>query len=331
MAATLTIAIPTYNRAGHIEARLREFVPQLIEGVCLQVFDNCSTDNTAQVVASFQHPAIRYSCARQNMGMCRNICRGLEEAETEWVWILGDDDPVTPSAVSDALQWIGETGATVIQFDSTGGKIDRHDVISTLEELYQRFDPIRTLYISSLLFKLPPLRKFYLLLSAAIFTYGPHTALIIRMLEQGAGSLQLRPDTLLKEWRGEKGWSSLEVALGISLLPEFVLDPKIQRLAAQHLRMDVCWMHVYGLREVRDRASALKFRRIVRQTLGNLCSYGARRFSVGTPYRKPSPTERKDFLLGLLAPLLPIPLILKLAAVMRAKHVTEKEILVEFR
>jgi hypothetical protein len=265
------------------------------------------------------------------MGMCRNICRGLEEAETDWVWILGDDDPVTPGAVADALRWISETSSTVIQFDSTGGKIQRQDVISTLEEFYARHDAIMTLYISALLFKVPPLRKLYLLLSAAIFTYGPHTVLIVRMLEKELGSLELRPETLLRAWRGEKGWSSLEVALGISVLPEFVLNPAMQRIAAQRLRMDVCWMFVYGLREVNDRASAMKFRRIVRQSLGNLCSYGARRFILGSGDRKPSPGERKNFLISTLVPLLPIPVITRLAARMRAKHLQKKGILVEFQ
>lgn len=330
MSASLTIAIPTYNRAGHVEARLREIIPQLTEGMCLHVFDNCSTDNTAEVVASFKHPALRYSCSRQNMGMCRNICRGLEEAETEWVWILGDDDPITPNAVSVALRWINETKATVIQFDSLCGKIDRYDLISTVGELYARYDPTLTLYISSLLFKVPPLRKLYLVLSAAIFTYAPHTALIVRMLEMQSGSMELRPERLLREYGGRR-WSTLEVALGISLLPEFVLDRKMQEIAARNIRMEVCWMFVYGLREVRDEASALKYRRTVRQSLANLSCYGARRFALGSVYRKPSRKDRKDFLLATLISMLPLSIIIRLGARMRAKYIREGEVLGEFQ
>jgi hypothetical protein len=262
--------------------------------------------------------------------MCRNICRGLEEAETDWVWILGDDDPIIPNAVSIALGWITETKATVIQFDSLCGKIDQYDLISTAGELFTRYDPTLTLYISSLLFKVPPLRKLFLILSPAIFTYAPHTALIVRMLDMEVGSLELRPEKLLREYGGRR-WSTLEVALGISLLPEFVLDRKMQQIAARNFRIEICWMFVYGLRELRDEASALKYRRTVRQSLANLSCYGARRFALGSVYRKPSRQNWKDFLLSAVIPLLPLSIIIRLGSRMRAKYIREGEVLGEFQ
>ena len=57
----------------------------------------------------------------------------------------------------------------------------------------------------------------------------------------------------------------------------------MQQITARHLRKEAGWMLVYGLRELGDRASVLKFRRIVRQTIANLCSYSAHRFILAPP------------------------------------------------
>lgn len=112
----LTIAIPTYNRAAQLEERLRELEPQLTPEVTIRIFNNASTDHTAEVVERFSHLPIRYSRSEHNLGAMRNVIRCFEETETEWVWPLSDDDGVAPTGLALVLAKITASQADVVNF-----------------------------------------------------------------------------------------------------------------------------------------------------------------------------------------------------------------------
>jgi glycosyltransferase involved in cell wall biosynthesis len=104
----LSICIPTYNRAHLLESALFALAPQIrmFENIVeLIVSDNCSTDNTEQVVKKIQELIpIRYYRNAQNEGCGRNILRLTDElAEGEFAWVLGDDDLVRPDGVKRVL------------------------------------------------------------------------------------------------------------------------------------------------------------------------------------------------------------------------------------
>ena len=77
----LTLAIPTYNRAESLRARLHEFVAQIervaLTDVEIVVSDNCSTDSTPQVCAdvAVAHPALRlrYFSNATNLGFASTV------------------------------------------------------------------------------------------------------------------------------------------------------------------------------------------------------------------------------------------------------------------
>ena len=93
----LTIAIPTYNRAPFLQQNIASLLPQIkgIEDkIELLISDNCSTDNTKQVVEEFiaQGAPITYSCNEDNLGMDGNFVACFKKATSKYVWLLGDDD-----------------------------------------------------------------------------------------------------------------------------------------------------------------------------------------------------------------------------------------------
>jgi glycosyltransferase involved in cell wall biosynthesis len=102
----LSICIPTYNRARLLDSALFSLVPQVIESraaVELVVSDNCSPDDTAEVVARYVEKGapIRYCRNERNLGAARNVLRLAGElARGEYCWVLGDDDLVRPDGVS---------------------------------------------------------------------------------------------------------------------------------------------------------------------------------------------------------------------------------------
>ena len=92
----LQIILITYNRAKHVQKTLEQF---FFEGSPLMdsdflVLDNNSTDNTQEIVKSWQEKFHnnKYSKNRYNLGISGNIAKAMEIAEKEYVWIIGDDD-----------------------------------------------------------------------------------------------------------------------------------------------------------------------------------------------------------------------------------------------
>lgn len=106
----LTIAVPTYNRNVLLKKTLQHLLPQ-INGHCkLLIVDNCSDIPVASTLQEdlnkYQH--INYKIARNvvNIGGGSNLLRCLELCETDWIWLLGDDDIPSDNAIENLLSII---------------------------------------------------------------------------------------------------------------------------------------------------------------------------------------------------------------------------------
>ncbi|MBD2414097.1 glycosyltransferase [Nostoc calcicola FACHB-389] len=115
MLKLLTIAIPTYNRAELLNKQLA-WLAQAIKGFednCeILVSDNCSTDNTQEVIQKWQKTlsSITFKSNKnsKNLGVVKNIMYCLSSATTKYVWTIGDDDPIQDRAVSYVISKLRE-------------------------------------------------------------------------------------------------------------------------------------------------------------------------------------------------------------------------------
>lgn len=110
----LSIAIPTFNRAGYLALCLAQFVPEadLVERgtVELLVSDNCSADSTSEVIDAVraQGLTVRYIRNETNIGSDANIAQCFNEARGDYVQILGDDDLYLPGRLREIVAMLGE-------------------------------------------------------------------------------------------------------------------------------------------------------------------------------------------------------------------------------
>ncbi len=99
----LTIAVPTYRRAANLRVLLGALTPQLesLPQVELLISDNCSPDETPDVVREFQDAGLscRYHRHEENIGPDANFLSCYEKAAGKYVWIFGDDDVLFPGAL----------------------------------------------------------------------------------------------------------------------------------------------------------------------------------------------------------------------------------------
>ena len=95
-AVTLSICIPTYNRARYLDNLLGELAAQ-IDGLRFSyeilIGDNCSSDTTEQVVARHQGRLnIRYFRRPSNLGSAENLNQLYRSAQGKYVLYHADDD-----------------------------------------------------------------------------------------------------------------------------------------------------------------------------------------------------------------------------------------------
>ncbi len=69
--------------------------------------DNCSTDETEDVVRSAQkYISIKYQKNERNLGVASNVLSVVGMADGEFAWLIGDDDLLMPYAIEEVLRLI---------------------------------------------------------------------------------------------------------------------------------------------------------------------------------------------------------------------------------
>ncbi len=87
-----TIAIPVYNGQRFIAQAIESVLKQTRSDLILNIFDNCSTDKTAEIVNSFSDSRLRFFRNETNIGMLPNWQRALDSAQTPYCGVLFADD-----------------------------------------------------------------------------------------------------------------------------------------------------------------------------------------------------------------------------------------------
>lgn len=109
----LTIAIPTFNRNKVLLKNLEILLPVMPSWAALLVIDNSSTIPVSLTVSQLlkEHPEANVEIVRNplNIGGNANIIRCIEKVESEYIWIIGDDDYLNP-VIFDSVYKIIQCG-----------------------------------------------------------------------------------------------------------------------------------------------------------------------------------------------------------------------------
>jgi len=114
-APTVSIIIPTYNRADMVKGAILSVIGQTSDSWECIVVDDGSTDNTKEVVEGFmsEDGRIRYfSKENGGQGSARNW--GIQRAQGEWILPLDSDDALLPEALEIFMREAGRTKTDVV-------------------------------------------------------------------------------------------------------------------------------------------------------------------------------------------------------------------------
>lgn len=92
----VTVVITTYNRSGLLPRAVDSVLAQTYTDYEVIIVDDCSSDDTQDVIAGFDDPRIRSFRHDRNMGQSAAQNTGILNAKGEYVAFLDDDDEYLP-------------------------------------------------------------------------------------------------------------------------------------------------------------------------------------------------------------------------------------------
>lgn len=111
MSDLVSIIMPSYNTANYIEASIESVRHQTYENWELIIVDDCSVDNTDEVVRTFlTDERIRYLKNEKNSGAAVSRNRALREAKGKWIAFLDSDDLWLPEKLEKQVAFMEQNG-----------------------------------------------------------------------------------------------------------------------------------------------------------------------------------------------------------------------------
>ncbi len=134
----VTVLMPTYNVAPYVKEAIDSVLWQTYRDFELLVIDDCSTDETVEMVRSIEDARIRIVQNEKNVGLAENLNRGLSHITTEYVARMDGDDIAEPFwlerevAILDSHPEIGICSAGFERFGTANSLVcfpERHEDI----------------------------------------------------------------------------------------------------------------------------------------------------------------------------------------------------------
>lgn len=126
----VSVCIPVYNGSEYIAKTIRSILSQTFENFQIIVCDNCSEDDTEEIVRSFDDSRINFVRNEKNLGLVGNANRCIDLADGEYIHIIHHDDLMMPKnlekkvRILDENPGVGLVYSDVMPIDQDGIPLD---------------------------------------------------------------------------------------------------------------------------------------------------------------------------------------------------------------
>ena len=102
----VSVIMPSFNTAKFIKESINSVLAQTYKNFEFIIIDDCSTDNTDEVVAKYNDDRIKYLKNEQNSGAAFSRNRALREAKGKWIAFLDSDDLWEPLKLEKQIRFM---------------------------------------------------------------------------------------------------------------------------------------------------------------------------------------------------------------------------------
>lgn len=141
----VTALVPCYNSAAFITRALESLAAQTWQNLEILIGEDCSTDNTFEIVAAFaaQHSNVRVLRRNENLGWLRNANDLMANAAGELMFFAFHDDAVEPTYVEKLVAALRDNpGAVLAYTDMQLFQPDGQEQIKVFYALASRHGPL---------------------------------------------------------------------------------------------------------------------------------------------------------------------------------------------
>lgn len=123
----VSIIMPSYNTASYIKDSIKSVLNQTYDNWELIIVDDCSSDNTDEVLAEIDDPRIRVYKNEVNSGAAISRNRALKEAKGQWIAFLDSDDIWMPEKLEKQIAFMTDNGyhfsyTDYVEIDNNGNE-----------------------------------------------------------------------------------------------------------------------------------------------------------------------------------------------------------------
>lgn len=110
----ISVVIPTYNRAKTIKRCLDSILAQTFTDFEVIVVDDCSRDNTKEIVESYSDERVSYFCLKKNSGACVARNEGVKAAKGDYIAFQDSDDVWHEDKLEKQLEMLKKQNADIV-------------------------------------------------------------------------------------------------------------------------------------------------------------------------------------------------------------------------
>lgn len=106
----VSVIMPSWNTADYIRESICSVLNQTYDHLELIIVDDCSSDNTLEVVSKFKDNRIHFFSNEENLGAAMTRNKALQHAKGEWIAFLDSDDLWQPDKLEKQVGFMNKYG-----------------------------------------------------------------------------------------------------------------------------------------------------------------------------------------------------------------------------
>jgi glycosyltransferase involved in cell wall biosynthesis len=153
----VSVIMPAYNHGAFVRRAVESVLDQSFPELELLVVDDCSTDETPNVLRSFSDDRLNIDVLARNRGASWAVNSAIKRARGEYIAILNSDDYFLPQKIERQVQYLDENSGVAAVFGLP------HFVNEIGEPLADEKNPFRSLFESKNCTREEWLRRFFVI------------------------------------------------------------------------------------------------------------------------------------------------------------------------